>query len=477
MQAAADKLAAATTTAQQGQASLFDTFASDAQKLDAAKKLVGDTFASINTAVPGSAAAFLSLAQSIDPATEAGQGLIAALAKVSDAFAYVATASDAAARATLGAKAGKIEGDMQSLVDRFGSLSPVARTVADDLAATQQQLAGLSDGLANLFNTAQLTDLQKLGQSVGYREQIRGAISSLNDDIFEAMIKGMSRPQQIDALKKAEADLWSGMGGAADKGQQAAKIRSVVLRRLGLESEEVNADASKAAALAKQARQDQIDTIKSQIDGMQRMRDLASQIADFTGNLAVGDLSTLSYTDQLAAAKQLFESTLGAAKGGDVKAQSNLTSSARTYLDEARDYFASGADYAAIYDAVNAGLNSISATSPSDGVITGAQSELERLQNLPEILATVADTSQAEVEALRAVQSALHRGDEYLTKSIDRQTEAMQKQIDALKSLADNQQAQIAQAGAAYVAMVSELQQVKAKLTSIESNGALVGAA
>jgi len=355
-------------------------------------------------------------------------------------------------------------------------LSPVARTVADYLAATQQQLAGLSDGLANLFNTAQLTDLQKLGQSVGYREQIRGAISSLNDDIFEAMIKGMSRPQQIDALKKAEADLWSGMGGAADKGQQAAKIRSVVLRRLGLESEEVNADASKAAALAKQARQDQIDTIKSQIDGMQRMRDLASQIADFTGNLAVGDLSTLSYTDQLAAARQLFESTLGAAKGGDVKAQSNLTSSARTYLDEARDYFASGADYAAIYDAVNAGLNSISATSPSDGVITGAQSELERLQNLPEILATVADTSQAEVEALRAVQSALHRGDEYLTKSIDRQTEAMQKQIDALKSLADNQQAQIAQAGAAYVAMVSELQQVKAKLSAIESNGALVGA-
>ena len=78
---------------------------------------------------------------------------------------------------------------MQSLVDRFGNLSPVARTVADDLAATQQQLSGLSDGLANLFNTAQLTDLQKLGQTVGQRDQIRSAVEQLNIDIFEAALR------------------------------------------------------------------------------------------------------------------------------------------------------------------------------------------------------------------------------------------------------------------------------------------------
>ena len=64
------------------------------------------------------------------------------------------------------------------------AISPVARTVADDLAATQQQLSGLSDGLANLFNTAQLTDLQKLGQTVGQRDQIRSAVEQLNIDIL-----------------------------------------------------------------------------------------------------------------------------------------------------------------------------------------------------------------------------------------------------------------------------------------------------
>ena len=96
--ATAASLSAATTTAQQGQASLFDTFATDGQKLAAAQKLVSDTFASIGTAVPENAAAFLSLAQSIDPATEAGQGFVAAMEKVSNAFAFVEKHRRTAAR-------------------------------------------------------------------------------------------------------------------------------------------------------------------------------------------------------------------------------------------------------------------------------------------------------------------------------------------------------------------------------------------
>ncbi len=470
-ESAAEKLAAASDVARQSQGSIFDAFASDAQKLDAAKKLVGDTFASIGKAVPDSAGAFLSLAQSIDPATEAGQGLIATLAKVSNAFAYTQTV----ARATLTGQMSEIESRMADLAARFGSLSPAARTVADDLAATQQQLAGLSDGLANLFNTAQLTDLQKLGQTVGYRDQIRGAISQINDDVFEAMLKGIARPQQIEQLKKAEADLWAGMSVVADKGQQAAKIRAVVLRRLGLESDEANSAAGKAADLAKQARQDQIDTLRTQIDGMQRMRDLAGQIADFTDNLSIGDLSPLSYADQLASAKSLFEQTLAAAQIGDTQAQSQLTGNARTYLDEARRYFASSTDYAAIYEKVTGSLKGFAA--PSDSALTAAQSQLDTLAKLPDVMAAVVDNSKNDVAALQAVQLALRNGDDYLSKSIDAQTVALQKQIDALTTIASNQEAQIRQAGTAYQQMTDELKAVKAQLAAIEANGALAGAA
>ena len=160
MQAAADKLAAATTTAQQGQASLFDTFASDAQKLAAAQKLINDTFAGLGKTVPDTAGDFLKLTQAIDPASEAGQSLIATLQKVSGAFAYIQTAATAAADASivainnarntaargyfsgidLSAAQSGYFGEGQAAIDNlFGSISEGAITAAQtaaDAAAT-----------------------------------------------------------------------------------------------------------------------------------------------------------------------------------------------------------------------------------------------------------------------------------------------------------------------------------------------------
>jgi len=106
MQAAADKLKEATTTAQQGQASLFDVFATDSQKLAAAQKLINDAFAGLGKSVPATAGDFLDLAKAIDPASEAGQSLIATLQKVSGAFAYVEkSAADSAAAKVAAAQA------------------------------------------------------------------------------------------------------------------------------------------------------------------------------------------------------------------------------------------------------------------------------------------------------------------------------------------------------------------------------------
>ena len=129
-----DFLAGLTTAARTQQGSIFDTFASDAQKLEAAKKIVNDTFASIGKAVPDSAEAFLSLAQSIGPATEAGQGLIAALAKVSNAFAYVEkSVADTAAGITASANAAAAS--RRSVMDSYDPASAVTRAQADINAA------------------------------------------------------------------------------------------------------------------------------------------------------------------------------------------------------------------------------------------------------------------------------------------------------------------------------------------------------
>lgn len=154
-----DATAEATKAAAQAQGSLFDTWANDQQKLAAAQKLVTDTFAGLGKSVPATGADFLALAQSIDPATEAGQNMIAMLQKASDAFAYVQksaatgaasmaqAAADAASTAAnaWGSSADAIKSALDSLrIGQLAGLSPEAqyRAAKDRFSNLQQAAAG-----------------------------------------------------------------------------------------------------------------------------------------------------------------------------------------------------------------------------------------------------------------------------------------------------------------------------------------------
>ena len=129
-----DKLKQATVQRRPPQGSIFDTFASDAQKLEAAKKIVNDTFASIGRAVPDSAASFLELSQALVPTDKASQDLINTLAKVSNAFAYVEkSVADTAAGITAAASAAAAS--RRSVMDSYDPASAVTRAQADINAA------------------------------------------------------------------------------------------------------------------------------------------------------------------------------------------------------------------------------------------------------------------------------------------------------------------------------------------------------
>ena len=78
---AASSSAATTTAAQQGQASLFDIFASDGQKHCSAKA-INDAFTGLGNR-PGHGSRLPDLIKAIDLATEAGQSPIATLREVS----------------------------------------------------------------------------------------------------------------------------------------------------------------------------------------------------------------------------------------------------------------------------------------------------------------------------------------------------------------------------------------------------------
>lgn len=272
--AAVDAATEANKTAQQSQATLFDTFASDAQKLDAAKKLVGDTFASIGRDVPASASAFLQLAQSIDPATEAGQQMIAALAKVSNAFAYVQTsaasaaeaakaqaqaAANAAASAYFSAidsvnQAASLKGEGQSAIDAlFGSIGDQAKAAAEAQASAAAEAAqawkSATQSIKSALDNLRSGSLSTLSPEARYRmlqaEFQSTATAAQSGDSAAAGKLGQIATDFLQASKdyNASSEAFQSDRAAAD----AALSKSLQYAQAQVSTQDVIANASRSA--------------------------------------------------------------------------------------------------------------------------------------------------------------------------------------------------------------------------------------
>lgn len=83
-----------------------------------------------------------------------------------------------------------------------------------------------------------------------------------------------------------------------------------------------------------------------------QMRDAALKLADQTKDLWLSDLSPLTHAQRLAQASGLYGQQLAAAQGGDLAALGNLSGTSRSYLQEARGYYASSQSYTDIFNQV-----------------------------------------------------------------------------------------------------------------------------
>lgn len=79
----------------------------------------------------------------------------------------------------------------------------------------------------------------------------------------------------------------------------------------------------------------------------------------YTDGLLLGDLTPLDPGEQLDEAARQFNDILRAAQGGDADAMAGLQAASTAYLEAAREVFASGPDYVAIFDRVMSALNTI----------------------------------------------------------------------------------------------------------------------
>ncbi len=85
----------------------------------------------------------------------------------------------------------------------------------------------------------------------------------------------------------------------------------------------------------------------------------ALQLADQTRDLWLSDLSPLTAKQRLDESQGRYSETLAKAQGGDLGAMGQLSGMARTYLGEARGYYASSADYTGIFGDVQAQIGGL----------------------------------------------------------------------------------------------------------------------
>ena len=357
--------------------------------------------------------------------------------------AKIAVVEVAGALADLAGRAAQIQAQaIQSQLDAItaeygdvvGALAPPTEKLADAFTRGAAEIKSLEDGLNSLIGNTARSVQEVLSDMLRDQKSLQAFRSgSLADAIDSARLSTLTPQGRIGALKAREATLFAQLGSAADPVSIAQKLQGVIVDRLKEE-----------AALSAKSYTDQISSLE-------RLRDLSAEISQFTGSLKFSELSPLSFDQQLASARSLFEQTLAGAQTGDAASQGNLTGNARAYLDEARAYFASSADYAAIFAQVTGSLDALG--------LNGADvdPQIAALQALQE---TVSGNGAEQLAVLLSVDAALAGREAANQKAIDAQIELANKQIKEAKDTNEILKTQITQLAAVAKALTDRLDRI-----------------
>lgn len=325
-----------------------------------------------------------------------------------------------------------LQGQLDEIAKTFGDLSviaPQAETVSEAFVRSTNELADLERGFGELMGTIGKTVQETLADMLASQKSLQSFRATLREQIDDTYLRTLSPSARIASLKSKEAALFGQISTATDPVAVAQELQRTILQRIKEEAALRESTLGTEFELTKKLRDEQIKTLRGQIDGFERLRDLAEQMGQFTQSLRFSDLSPLSYGDQLGTARTLFEDTLARAKGGDAFAVGNLQTNARAYLEEARAYFASSAEYASIFQAVTGALDEISAGSV-DPQIETLQKQLDALDQLNR---TTVDTSAEELAGLQAIDAALAAREAANAAAIETQTGLAREQIRVLR--------------------------------------------
>lgn len=355
---------------------------------------------------------------------------------VVEAAGALADLADAAKDLAKSAIQAQIDALTRKFGDVEGALTGPVETLADAFSRGKQEIKGLEDGLANLLGTTAKSVQEVLADMLRNQQALASFRAGLGDTIENARLSTLSPSARAAALRQREASLFGQLGTASDPVAIAQKLQQTITDRIALES-----------SLS-------VKVYDDQIASLERLRDLSKELAQFTADLRIGDLSPLSPAEQLAQAQALFDRTLTGAQSGDATAVGALTGNAKTYLDEARGYFASSSAYADIFAKVTASLDALG--------LAGATAD-PQITALEAVRDSVSGGAQAQLDAFTALDEALRNRAESDAAAIEAQTQLARDQITQAK--ADNE------------ALRLQVSEVVDQLTKLREEFANVGSA
>lgn len=248
---------------------------------------------------------------------------------------------------------------MQAIATGLGMSLKDLQDQMSGAAKTAKELAAEAEALAAAARTASLS-----GGLKAMQETLKAldSVQSLRDTLGQSI----SQVRGTWTYDAQMADLRGRLTGADDLATQVAlagNIKDLVLSRYQSESSAIQ--DTKAKALEAQA----------------ALRAALGQVGDYARGLLLSDVSPLTNAQRLAEASAQYNALRAPAGAGDTGALGKLSGAADAYLKEARSFYASGSDYAAIFNTVQGGLSALGLTA---GAVTDTgdwQAQLLKVQD------------------------------------------------------------------------------------------------
>lgn len=267
-------------------------------------------------------------------------------------------------------------------------------TVNEAMASGQTALAAKLLAMAESFGKVADYGQKVLENSSMTWEKIIEGVESLGSAAADFMASA-------DSARTSAGNLLDRISGAMGGSTNAYAAK----REERLWASMVEADYERQIELAGELTDIVLSRYQLEKDNAQELLDFGKSLKTYVDSLKLGNLSPLTTAEKLAEAAKQYQETLTAAKGGDKTAMGALQGASSSYLELAREYYASSSDYTNIFNSVTGALTSlgVSSQSQSEQQLQLSSQSLEELKSLQGVLEKAYAKADADFVAQKTI--------------------------------------------------------------------------